>query len=137
MSKMSNLSLVLDELIGCGEALIRTANALKESLVESESQEKVIAADKKNAEKKAAATKTDSVKPEETVPETVVPAAPITKEAVRAVLAAKSSAGFKSQVKELLGKFGATQLKQVKPEDYAALLAEAEKLGNAEDDTNA
>ena len=137
MSKMSNLSLVLDELIGCGEALIRTANALKESLGESESQEMVIAADKKNAEKKAAATKTDSVKPEEPVPETVVPAAPITKEAVRAVLAAKSSAGFKSQVKELLGKFGATQLKQVKPEDYAALLAEAEKIGNAEDDTNA
>lgn len=137
MSKMSNLSLVLDELIGCGEALIRTANALKESLGESESQEEVIVADKKNVEKKAAATKTDSVKPEEPVPVTVVPAAPITKEAVRAVLAAKSSAGFKSQVKELLGKFGATQLKQVKPEDYAALLAEAEKIGNAEDDTNA
>lgn len=47
MSKMSNLSLVLDELIGCGEALIRTANALKESLGKSESQEEVIAPDKK------------------------------------------------------------------------------------------
>lgn len=137
MSKMSNLSLVLDELIGCGEALIRTANALKESLGKSESQEEVIAPDKKNAEKKSASAKTDSGKKEEPAPETAVPAAPITKEAVRAVLAAKSSAGFKSQVKELLGKFGATQLKQVKPEDYAALLAEAEKLGNAEDDTNA
>lgn len=137
MSKMSNLSLVLDELIGCGEALIRTANALKESLGEGESQEKVIAADKKNAEEKATATKTDSVKTAEPAPETAVPSAPITKEAVRAVLAAKSSAGFKSQVKELLGKFGATQLKQVKPEDYEALLAEAEKIGNAEDDTNA
>lgn len=137
MSKMSNLSLVLDELIGCGEALIRTANALKESLGESESQEEVIAPDKKNAEKKSASAKTDSGKKEEPAPETAVPAAPITKEAVRAVLAAKSSAGFKSQVKELLGKFGATQLKQVKPDDYAALLAEAEKIGKAEDDTHA
>lgn len=137
MSKMSNLSLVLDELIGCGEALIRTANALKESLGESESQEEVSGADKKNAEKKATATKTDSVMTEEPAPETAAPAAPVTKEAVRAVLAAKSSAGFKSQVKELLGKFGATQLKQVKSEDYEALLAEAEKIGNAEDDTNA
>lgn len=137
MSKMSNLSLVLDELIGCGEALIRTATALKESLGESEPQEEVIAPDKKNEGKKTAATKTDSVKTEEPASEAAAPATPITKEAVRAVLAAKSSAGFKSQVKELLGKFGATQLKQVKPEDYAALLAEAEKLGNAEDDTNA
>ena len=137
MSKMSNLSLVLDELIGCGEALIRTATALKESLGESEPQEKAIVPEKKNEGKKAAATKTDSVKTEEPASEAAAPATLITKEAVRAVLAAKSSAGFKSQVKELLGKFGATQLKQVKSEDYEALLAEAEKIGNAEGDANA
>ena len=54
-----------------------------------------------------------------------------TKEDVRAVLASKSAAGYKKEVKELLEKYGAQQLKQVNPDDYAALLQEAEVIGNA------
>ena len=54
-----------------------------------------------------------------------------TKEDVRGVLAAKSAAGFKKEIKELLEKYGAQQLKQVDPKDYAALLKEAEVIGNA------
>ena len=33
--------------------------------------------------------------------------------------------------KELLEKYGAQQLKQVNPDDYAAILKEAEVIGNA------
>lgn len=54
-----------------------------------------------------------------------------TKEDVRAVLASKSAAGYKKEVKELLEKYGAQQLKQVNPDDYAAILKEAEVIGNA------
>ena len=52
----------------------------------------------------------------------------VTIEQVRAVLAEKSQAGLTAQVKTLLESFGANKLSAVKPEDYAAVLAEAKKL---------
>lgn len=71
---------------------------------------------------------------------TDIPAAPIGQEApkeekptvtmeqVRAVLAQKSKDGKKAQVKALLLKYDSGKLSGVKPEDYPALLAEAEVL---------
>ena len=49
-------------------------------------------------------------------------------EAVRAVLAEKSRDGKTREVKALLMKYDAGKLSGVKPEDYAALLAEAKVL---------
>lgn len=49
-------------------------------------------------------------------------------EVVRAVLAEKSRDGKTSKIKALLLKYDAGKLSGVKPEDYAALLAEAEVL---------
>lgn len=49
-------------------------------------------------------------------------------EAVRAVLAEKSRDGKTREVKALLMKYDAGKLSGVKPEDYAALLAEAQVL---------
>ena len=49
-------------------------------------------------------------------------------EEVRAVLGEKSAAGKTAQVRALLMKYDAGRLSGVKPEDYAALLAEAEVL---------
>ena len=49
-------------------------------------------------------------------------------EMVRAVLAEKSRDGKTREVKALLMKYDAGKLSGVKPEDYAALLAEAEVL---------
>ena len=100
MSKMSELSQVLDEMIACGEGMIKAANTLKDIFSSTEE-----------------------------VPAKTAPS--YTKEDVRGVLAAKSAAGFKKEVKELLEKFGAQQLKQIDPKDYAALLKEAEVIGNA------
>ena len=97
MSKMSELSQVLDEMIACGEGMIKAAKDIFSSTEEA---------------------------PAKTAPS-------YTKEDVRGILAAKSAAGFKKEVKELLEKFGAQQLKQVEPKDYAALLKEAEVIGNA------
>ena len=102
MSKMSELSQVLDEMIACGEGMIKAANALKDIFSSTEEAP--------------------------AVPES---APSYTKEDVRGILAAKSAAGFKKEVKELLEKYGAQQLKQVDPKDYAALIKEAEVIGNA------
>lgn len=49
---------------------------------------------------------------------------------VRKILAEKSRAGFTSEVKKLLIKHGAEKLSAIAPEEYAALVAEVEVLGN-------
>ena len=49
-------------------------------------------------------------------------------EEVRAVLAAKTQAGKRREVKELLLKYDSGKLSGVKPENYAALMAGAEAL---------
>ena len=123
MSKMSELSQVLDEMIACGEGMIKAANALKD--IFSSTEEAPAKTEIKTAKK---ATKQDAAEPEAAKAE---PAPTYTKEDVRGVLASKSAAGFKKEVKELLEKFGAQQLKQVDPNDYAAILQEAEVIGNA------
>lgn len=64
--------------------------------------------------------------------EMAVPAEPEKKknsiEEVRAVLAAKTQAGKRWEVKELLLKYDSGKLSGVKPENYAALMADAEAL---------
>lgn len=52
----------------------------------------------------------------------------VTLEQVRAVLAAKSHDGFTAEVRGLLEKHGALKLSQIAPENFAALLADAEEL---------
>ena len=123
MSKMSEFSQVLDEMIACGEGMIKAANTLKD--IFSSTEEAPAKTETKTAKK---ATMQEAAEPEAVK---VEPAPSYTTEDVRGVLAAKSAAGFKKEVKELLEKFGAQQLKQVDPKDYAALLKEAEVIGNA------
>lgn len=52
-------------------------------------------------------------------------------EDVRTVLAEISRSGKTAQMKELLGRFGATKLSDVKAEDYPALLEAAKEVKNA------
>lgn len=56
----------------------------------------------------------------------------LTLEEVRAVCAEKSRAGFTAEVKSIITKRGADKLSAIKPEEYAAVLAEVEVLGNAD-----
>lgn len=53
---------------------------------------------------------------------------PVAIEDIRAVLAEKSKDGKTAEIKTLLMKYDAGKLSGVKPEDYAALLADAEGL---------
>ena len=56
----------------------------------------------------------------------------LTLEEVRAVCAEKSRAGFTAEVRSIITKHGADKLSAIKPEEYAAVLAEVEVLGNAD-----
>lgn len=100
MSKMDELSIAVTELNRCGEALIGISETLARLFGDGEVAE------------------------EQPVPK------PITLEAVRAVLADKSRIGHTADVRMLLDKYGAPKLSQIDPANYAALLAEAEELGN-------
>ncbi|MFY9192939.1 MAG: hypothetical protein WAO06_08755 [Tenuifilaceae bacterium] len=63
-------------------------------------------------------------------PESKPTSKPLTLEEVRAVLAEKSRNGHTAKIRELLEKHGAAKLSEIDPKKYAALLAEAEVLGN-------
>ena len=54
----------------------------------------------------------------------------ITLPEIRAILAEKSRAGYTAQVKELLRQHGADKLSAIDPAEYAALVKEAEGIGN-------
>lgn len=116
MSKMSELSQVLDDLISCGEKMIQTANAIKECFSEE--------APAAEPEKKSKAPKKEKA-PEKTY----------SKEDVRALLAAKANeAGgqFKAQVKAIVKKYGnGGSLTNVPAESYPALVEEVEGLKDA------
>ena len=82
----------------------------------------------------AAYVKEEQTNAEGTVPPVVEeqPAVPAIKlEDVRTVLAEISRSGKTAQMKELLSRFGASKLSDVKPDDYAALLAAAKEVKNA------
>lgn len=108
MSKMSELSQVLDELVACGEGLIHAANAIRDIFTAgTDEQPKPVPGAEPQAEEPVKYTFVD----------------------VRKAFSAKSHAGYTEQVKSLIGKYGAAKLSAVKEEDYPALMADLEKIG--------
>ena len=102
MSKMSEISATIEELRRCAAAISDAANWLAEQFGGNEPE------------------------PEAT------PTEPVLKlEAVRAVLADKSRAGFTAQIRSLLQKYGADKLSGIDPANYKALLADVEGLNDA------
>lgn len=99
MSRMNELSIAIDELRNAAAALNSAADTLTQMFSGDEPA------------KEAPAPK------------------PITKEEVRAELAAKSAAGYGAQVRTLLKRYGAAQLSAVNPDDYSSLLLEAQTIG--------
>ena len=73
----------------------------------------------------------DQFSSNEPEPESATADPVLTLEAVRAVLADKSRAGFTAQIRSLLQKYGVNKLSGVDPANYKALLADAEGLTDA------
>lgn len=76
----------------------------------------------------AQAVKQAEAPKEEAPPKVEAPVETITLETVRAKLTAISQSGKKTEVAALIAEFGVAKLTEVKPEDYAALMAKAEAL---------
>ncbi len=102
MGKVKELSMAVEELRRCGEALIEVADSLK-TLFSGDAAEEPHRAD-------APAPK------------------PIPLEKIRAVLAEKSVQGKRKEVQALIIRYGAERLSDIAPEHYTALLADAEVL---------
>lgn len=102
MSKMKELSMAIEELRRCGEALIEVAGSLKDMFSGDAAEEP---------------SKAEAPAPK-----------PVPLEKVRAVLAEKSVQGKRKEVQALIIKYGAERLSDIAPELYASLLAEAEVL---------
>ena len=126
MSKMSELSMLLDNLIDCGEKLTATARALKAFYSSDD-------------EASAPPAKSHPPAEEPTAPEAKQaeskPVKTYSKEEIRAMLAAKANEAdgiHKAVVRNLVRKYGnGGSLTDVDPKDYAALAAEVEGIGNA------
>lgn len=121
MGKVSELSMLVDELKKCGEALIGISEGLADMF--SGAEEEKAPAKKVAPKKKAAEEPKPEPQPEEEKP--------LTLEDVRAVCADKSRKGFTAEVKAVLTKHGADKLSEVDPAEYKTLLVEVEVLGNA------
>lgn len=121
MGKVSELSMLVDELKKCGEALIGISEGLADMFSGSDEE--------KQPAKKAAPKKKQAEEPKPEPQEKEEK--PLTLEDVRAVCADKSRKGFTAEVKAILTKHGADKLSEVDPAEYKALLAEVEVLGNA------
>ena len=111
MGKISELSILIDELKNCGETLIGISQGLSELFSG--------AAENQKSDELTTVTEEQSKTAEEKV---------LTLEEVRAVLAEKSRAGFTTQIREILVKHGAEKLSAVNPLEYEALLKEVEVL---------
>ena len=106
MSKTSELALVIEELLNAATALCSVAENLSTLFADQAEQ---------------STTPTQTLQKAER---------PLTLEAVRAVLAEKSRDGHTAEIRALLEKHGASKLSEIDPTKYAALLADAEALGN-------
>ena len=118
MSKMSELSAMIDNLISCGETLAETGRALKEFY--SGTEEAAPAKPEKKQDPAPAEAPADKQ---------------YSKEEVRGILAKKANEAegrFKADVKAIVQKYGnGGSLTNVDPKDYAALVTEVEGLTDA------
>ena len=136
MSKVKNYAMTLDEIIEAGEELVasykKTAstaeiilNAVKElkELFSSSTAPAAIPQQAPVTEDPEAETKQESAPAAE--------AKAYSFQEVRGIMAGLSGKGKKAEAKNLLQKYGASRLSEIKPEDYAALVADAEVIANA------
>ncbi|MBV1757697.1 MAG: hypothetical protein KMY55_07615 [Dethiosulfatibacter sp.] len=131
MSKMSELSMVIDEMITCGEGIIKAIQDLTvcgEQMIKAAKLVKEIFSTENLPEPKAITiTKTKALPVKEEQSEITT----YSKEEVRGILSRKSANGYSKEVKSLLSKYGADKLSTLSSDDYTAVVAEAEVIGNA------
>lgn len=122
MSKMSNLDLLLKEIDEHASALIEATKDLRAMLSSPEPDEEDGLTNTYETDESLEAKKEyEKNHPVKEEPK-------ITLEDVRARLAQLSRDGKTAQVKALIQKYGANKLSEVNPDDYEALLLDAEVI---------
>ena len=133
MSKIKNYSMTLDEIIEAGEELVasykKTASTA-EIILNAVKELKALFGDSTPAipEKPAAKPLFDPAPAKKEAPKEEAKTYTFTE--VRGIMAGLSGQGKKAEAKALLSKFGADRLSDVKEEDYAALVQEAQVIAN-------
>ena len=128
MGTMSEISALLDEIKSCGNTLISIYDELYSLIDRKEPNEEEKPKTTRRRKNKTEEPKTETAVAKEVPQETQKP---VTLDEVRAALAEKSRAGYTADVKALIAKYGADKLSDVDPANYAALLKDAEVIGNA------
>ena len=134
MSKIKNYAMTLDEIIEAGEELVasykKTASTA-EIILNAVKELKDLFSEGAPAVQENPATKplSDPVPKKEESPKEEAKTYTFTE--VRGIMAGLSGQGKKAEAKALLEKFGAKRLSDVKEEDYAALVHEAQVIANA------
>lgn len=106
MNKMNEILRALDEIVTCGEGLLKAIKTLREIF----------------AEEPVPALPTQTEQP------AALPEKKYTFTEVRKAFSAKSKAGYTDQVKALITRYGADKLSAVKEEDYTAIMADLEAI---------
>lgn len=134
MSKIKNYAMTLDEIIEAGEELVasykKTASTA-EIILNAVKELKDLFSEGASAVQEKPATKplSDPVPKKEEAPKEEARTYTFTE--VRGIMAGLSGQGKKAEAKALLEKFGAKRLSDVKEENYAALVHEAQVIANA------
>lgn len=127
MANMSELSLVLDDLATCTQALIDAADGLFKAVSALRGMYSGESTD-------ATPETLKTAEPAQPVVET--PAEPVKVyefNEVRRILAGVAAKGrdYSAKVKELLTRYGAAKLSDIKPENYAEIVHDAEVINHA------
>ena len=131
MSKMSEISALLDEIKSCGNTLISIYNELHE-LIGSQGQEEEKTKTKgtrrkktKEEEQPVPDMQDEHAEPEEPTEKT------ITFNDIQSLLAMRSRDGYTAEVKALIRKYGGKKLSDIDPASYPEMMKELEVIGNA------
>lgn len=125
MSRMSELSQILDELTACGESMVKAAAALRSFYSADEPgthPSRTAASENQTVEKEKSQEQNSAVQSAKAE----TPA--ISFADVRKAFAAKAHAGYTEQVKALIAKHGADKLSGISEDDFPELMAELEAI---------
>ena len=123
---MENMDLIATALRMIGKNIILIADCINKEEEPSTVEEKPKRKTRKTA--KAKTEEAADVHEAEPVPEEAEKPK-VTFEQVRAALAKKSQMGYTSAVKNLVENYGVEKLSDIKPENYAEILEQAEMIG--------
>jgi hypothetical protein len=130
VSKMSELSMVIDEMINCGEGILKAVQDLttcgEGMIIAAKKLKDMFSADNLPEPKAVTLARERSLPVKKEHPEEKK----YSKEDVRGILSGKSASGYGKEVKALLAKYGADKLSTLSQGDYASVVAEAEVIGN-------